>query len=292
MQVIKPIYEFILWDNCSNNCRFCWQKQQNSYSTNEMKDRSIDLVKNFICSENFEIGSHVLLVGGEIFDTIDYKICDKIKMLISLIIEKMIASEIDLFYINTNLLNTNFNLMNFLLHEIEVNNLFDRLKFTTSYDIYGRFYTKEKELEWFNNLKIVKNEYKDLNVVVNTIMTKQFCESEITNNLSFVSKMSNDGVYVNLIPYIDVNPEYTPDRKIVFDVLLKTERNNCGYLRKYVENFDLPQKKLIYRFKDNALLFSSSEYSDCGHGINFKRYSNKNTCFICDLKSAFNGTIF
>ena len=76
------------------------------------------------------------------------------------------------------------------------------------------------------------------------------------------------------------------------ETALKTERNNCGYLRKYVENFDLPQKKLIYRFKDNALLFSSSEYSDCGHGINFKRYSNKNTCFICDLKSAFNGTIF
>ncbi len=118
MQVIKPIYEFILWDNCSNNCKFCWQKQQNSYSTDEMKDRSIDLVKNFICSENFEIGSHVLLVGGEIFDTMDHKICDKIKMLISLIIGKMIASEIDLFYINTNLLNTNFNLMNFLLHEI------------------------------------------------------------------------------------------------------------------------------------------------------------------------------
>ena len=37
MQVIKPIYEFILWDNCSNNCKFCWQKQQNSYSTSEMK---------------------------------------------------------------------------------------------------------------------------------------------------------------------------------------------------------------------------------------------------------------
>ena len=64
------------------------------------------------------------------------------------------------------------------------------------------------------------------------------------------------------------------------------------YLKRYIDNFDLPQKKLIYRFKNTELIFSSSEYSECGHGINFKRYSDKNTCFICDLKTAFNGIIY
>ena len=104
--------------------------------------------------------------------------------------------------------------------------------------------------------------------------------------------MSNRGFYVNLLPYVDINSVYTVDRKTVFDVLLKTERHNHGYLKRYIDNFDLPQKKLIYRFKDTELIFSSSEYSECGHGINFKRYSDKNTCFICDLKTAFNGIIY
>ena len=54
MQVIKPIYEFILWDNCLNNCKFCWQKQQNTFSTDEMRKKSVDLVIDFINSDNFE----------------------------------------------------------------------------------------------------------------------------------------------------------------------------------------------------------------------------------------------
>ena len=24
--IIKPIYEFLVWDNCSNNCQFCHQR--------------------------------------------------------------------------------------------------------------------------------------------------------------------------------------------------------------------------------------------------------------------------
>jgi L-lysine 2,3-aminomutase len=23
----KPIYEFLLWDNCNNNCKFCFQRE-------------------------------------------------------------------------------------------------------------------------------------------------------------------------------------------------------------------------------------------------------------------------
>ena len=292
MQVIKPIYEFILWDNCLNNCKFCWQKQQNNFSTDEMRKKSVDLVIEFINSDNFEFGSHVLLVGGEIFDVKNDDVCNKIKELICFIIENMNQSKIDLFYINTNLLNTNYDLLDFLLDKIKDNGLFNRLKFTTSYDKFGRFQTKEKETEWFRNVKSIKYKYNELNIVINTILTKQFCDFEIKNDKSFVSEMTNRGFYVNLLPYVDINSIYTVDRKTVFDVLLKTERHNRGYLKRYIDNFDLPQKKLIYRFKDTKLIFSSSEYSECGHGINFRRYSDKNTCFICDLKTAFNGIIY
>jgi biotin synthase-like enzyme len=25
--IFKPIYEFLLWNNCNNNCKFCFQRK-------------------------------------------------------------------------------------------------------------------------------------------------------------------------------------------------------------------------------------------------------------------------
>jgi hypothetical protein len=79
----------------------------------------------------------VLICGGEIFDNIK-----NLNILIDFfekIIDLMNNNIIDLLYINTNLIYENTTILFKFLDLIKNNNLFNRLKFTTSFDLHGRF---------------------------------------------------------------------------------------------------------------------------------------------------------
>ena len=65
---MKKIYEFLLWDNCNNNCKFCWQRENPRLYDHNTRLIIIDEVIKFIKSDKFEKGSHILVCGGEIFD--------------------------------------------------------------------------------------------------------------------------------------------------------------------------------------------------------------------------------
>ena len=58
-----------------------------------------------------------------------------------------------------------------------------------------------------------------------------------------------------------------------------------GYFKRYWQNLALDQDKLLYKYNPNTneYDFCSSEKSDCGHSVNFKRYAKNGHCFICDL---------
>ena len=149
MSEIKPVFEFLLWANCSNNCKFCFQKQQlrdgiiTKHST-EDKVKTMDNVLSFLDSDEYIKGSHVLLVGGEIFD--DPTVFAELDSFLIKIADKMVCNDIDLLYINTNLIYKKLDCVINFLSEIEKHGLFDRLKFTTSYDIDGRFTEKTEKL--------------------------------------------------------------------------------------------------------------------------------------------------
>ena len=150
---MKEIYEFLLWNNCSNNCTFCHQraherKIDDKILTPEEQVESLVKCKEFLDTQ-FVKGNHILLVGGEIFDT---KVDIVKKGLIDLIkhVKNMMCNdEIDLFYVNTNLLYTDIDLLDWFLSLYQTNELLKRIKFTTSYDMVGRFTSKERELLFF-----------------------------------------------------------------------------------------------------------------------------------------------
>ena len=200
---------------------------------------SLVQVKNFLLSDNFERGSHVLIVGGELFDSSSISIARELLDFFEYIANKQLTNDIDLLYLNTNLI-YDIDLLCKCLDILNNKNLLNRLKFTTSYDIYGRFKSKNDKMLFFN-LKKLKTIYSDLSVVINTIMTKQFCEKELSAvkpiSTTFKSKYA---AYVNLIPYITIDDELTPNRNDVFKVLKKQDQFNPGYLKQYIENFDLP----------------------------------------------------
>ena len=95
---MKRIYEFLLWDNCNNNCQFCWQRENPRIYNKMERGMVLRQVLEFIKSDRFEKGSHILVCGGEIFDKpSDFNDLD---VFFSTIVHYMKSDIIELFYIN------------------------------------------------------------------------------------------------------------------------------------------------------------------------------------------------
>lgn len=287
---IKPIYEFLVWDNCNNNCKFCFQREKPRLFNHSERNNILNETIKFIESDTFKKGSHILICGGEIFDKpSDF---NSLHNFFINIIDKMNKEIIDLLYLNTNLIYDDMSGLFDTLNIIQENNLFERLKFTTSYDLEGRYSTPEKELLFKSNLKLLKEKYPDIHIVTNTILTKQVCKAIINGNYDINEWMKEYQCYVNLIPYIVLDKNLMASRDELFSSLNIIEEQSPGYLKKWIDNLDLRQEKWLYMYKDNDWKFVSCDWDDdCGHAVNFKRYSDNGTCFVCDLKELFDGKI-
>ena len=282
---IKPVYEFILWDNCNNHCSFCPQRENCNNLVREQKIKVLHKVDEFLESDKFVKGSHILLVGGEIFDDLSFR--DVWQDFLERISYRMFHNEIDLLYVNTNLLYKDLSLLNDLFSWIDYYELWERLKFTTSYDLEGRFATKEKEELFIKNLKGIKKEHPKCNIVVNTILTKKTCECILNDTFNPKEFCDEYKCNINLIPYIIYNEDLSAEPSDVYKSLLHTDYLIDGYLKSYFNNFDLKQDKLLYRYNSlkNEFEYCSSNKLDCGHYENFKLWTKKKDgCFICGLK--------
>ena len=143
-----------------------------------------------------------------------------------------------------------------------------------------------------NILKAVKQKYPEIRIVTNTILTKPVCQKIIDKKYNIRDWMEEYQCYVNLIPYIVLDKELMPSRNELFKALNIIEKQAEGYLRRWIDNLDLKQEKWLYMYKNNEWQFVSCEWDgECGHSVNFKRYSDKGTCFVCDLKELFDGTV-
>ena len=285
----KRIYEFLLWNNCNNNCQFCFQKHhrhEEKFLDENQRVESMFKAVQLINSDTFIPGSHVLLVGGELFDTKFSEGTERVfRSLFCQMIHWMLNGHIDLLYINTNLLYTDTTyLTKYLLEPIKKNNLFDRLKFTTSYDLYGRF-TKDRPASLVeHNLQKIVKKYPDIHIVVNMIMTKQFCEAVLSGTFSVKNFKTKYGVSVNTIPYIILTEDMAPTREQIYSTLAKLDADEPGYVKDYVHNIALPQEKLLYEYNGKEYVFMTAANSPCGHNENFKMYTpTKDRCFVCDM---------
>lgn len=283
---MKKIYEFLLWDNCNNNCQFCWQREQPRLYNHKQRVNILYDVIDFINSDRFEKGSHILVCGGEIFDKpADFAALQEFFVLI---VRYMKTNIIELLYINTNLIYKNTDGINILLGLLDDAGLLDRLRFTTSYDIQGRFKSAKDRSIMLSNLENITTRYPNIHTVVNTILTKPTCEAILNGSFNVKEFMEHNNCWVNLLPYIVLDNTLTADRKLIFETLRYVDKQCPGYLEKYVPNMAIKQKKWLYMYKDNKFQFCSCELSpECGHSVNFKKYCKEGTCFCCDLECIF-----
>lgn len=277
-----PIHEFILWNNCPNNCKFCWQKKEKQ-QTYEERIQSLDLVYSAV--KNL-YDTHVLFVGGEIFAEKDKNINDKLYELFMLTFKKMLANEIDLCYINTNILYDISTLLLPILNKIKELNLEERIHFTTSGDGEGRFSTKHAFTNFYSNLQTIRESFPSLLIYVNIILTKSFCKDILSNLFNVEDYQKFYQVKVNTIPYIKFGKEIeAPTREEVFKSILTLNEQLPGYGIEYCNNFLLNQDIILQKSENGKLINISSNKSPCKHSENFKKcYSDSNQCFVCDCR--------
>jgi hypothetical protein len=134
---------------------------------------------------------------------------------------------------------------------------------------------------------MLKYFYPQCNIVVNTILTNTTCEKILDGSFNPKKFCEDNKCDINLIPYIVLDSELTAPRNAIFKALKRVDLDLPGYLARYVPNMTITQEKWLYMYKDNEFQFCSCAMSDCGHSVNFKRYSEKSTCFCCDLLDVF-----
>lgn len=277
--------EFLLWGNCTNQCDFCWQCKKRDETIFLNKEEMISCIEDtLIRLDEINDGDDVLIVGGEILATYYADVNPHLHKLINKCVSMLSDNKIRYLYVNTNLIYKDRTNLIYLFEAIK--GYEDRLKFTTSYDIYGRFKTDTAKELFLENLSFIKDNYPNVNTVVNCIITKQLVESDF-NDEEF--KEAYGVRYVNFIPYVPVPDDRSMDVefKDIVKVLARTERKNKGYIDFYINDFDFNQNKVLYQYhKDTGYEECTSNYAECHHNENFKKVLN-GECFICKLKEVF-----
>ena len=292
--LVMPIYELLLWDNCTNNCKFCFQRKSPRLFSIDFQKQILNNVLSFINSDKFQVGSHILLVGGEIFDDSNRKFIieffDKICKL-------MTRNTIELCYLNTNLLYEDLNLLFLVLDVFKQNSLLDRLKFTTSYDLVGRFSTNSKEQLFISNLHTITSNY-NVKVVTNMILSNELCRKIIDQTFSLSRFQQENNTELNLIPYIILDEALATDKNNIMQALTTLKKKDYMIFKSFLFNINIKQPRKMFYFKDckdiidNKLTACECKLLECGHSENFKRYTvDKKSCFVCDINEVFNADL-
>lgn len=280
--LVKTIYEFLVWDNCHNRCKFCFQRNNPRNFDISIQEHICDNVIQYLNSEQYTDGNHVLIVGGELFDDVNRSFLSKF---FDQLTDMMVSNKIDLLYINTNLIFNQQCLDNLknILDIFVSKKVISRLKFTTSYDLNGRFKTeKSKELFLQNLNELSKTE--GLNIVTNIILTKDIC----VNNFDIFQFEKETNTSVNLIPYIILDKSLAATRKEIFSYLQWLASMSHGFISKLLFELDLKQPRRLLVSQKDGWIEKTCDNSECGHSVNFKRYSDSGHCFVCDVKELFN----
>lgn len=287
----KTIYEFLLWANCNNHCKFCHQRDfagNGRLLSKQEKELSIKNALDYISSENFIKGSHVMVCGGELFDDISNGLVIELFKTLSTF---MLNDVIDILYVNTNLLTKNINDIIKSLYYIDEVNRLDKVHFTTSYDLDGRF-APMMESRFKENLIAIRDEFSNLPIITNMIMSKDFCKKVISNSFSLRDFAMKFDTEINLLPYIQHLDDTLPEKEEVFKVLEIADSLFPGYIHRYMEQIKLNQKRHVFEYVSGKGFVDSTadNNENCGHSINFTKTFYDKSCFMCEILKKFDFT--
>lgn len=281
--------EISLWDNCQNNCAFCWTAR--SPKANKLKIEN--QIKSIQCATDMikkSTKDDILITGGEIFDSTDPELVSSIKIFLNTLFDHFKYNSLNLFII-TNLINSNEDLLEALYTNIDNFRDKHRLHITTSYDVFGRFHSDQTKEEFFCHLDILGKKLPAYNLIVNTILTKSACEAFINKELDIFDLEARYNCNWNVIPFVSNIPAETPTKQTVFDALTTLEDEHPGFSKRFIPDLTSHVENVALKLNGGVEQIATAHLAPCGHSVNYSQYcTDSNTCFLCDVDEFFNVT--
>ena len=139
------------------------------------------------------------------------------------------------------------------------------------------------------NLHTIRCLFPDCPIFVNTILTRPTCELILSGKFDVKDFSEKYGCYVNLLPYIQLVPDITAPRSLLVKTLQHVDEQIPGYLSDYLTRLDINQEKCVMQFNAQSGRYEecTCDFAECGHSVNFRKYSDSGTCYVCDMKRVF-----
>lgn len=271
--------QFELWKDCSNGCKFCFNRGQKDVN----KIESLKFVLEKMDSPEMDKYNEIGFIGGEFFDTqlddnnvkqLFYKLFDKC-------IDKINNGKLNTIYIATALL---FNMEKHLfplLNYLNQHKVLDKVLLCTSYDLKYRFYTLQRKCIWENNMKLLHKHYPILKLHTETIVSGFFInailngEFNITNfcqdfhtNIDFIEP-SSGFYYKNKKECMEDIDDFYPTKEqfmkfVQKTIILDKEIDINTFLSPYIRSDKVyynynGQRKVIENRRENNMVINSNE---------------------------------
>lgn len=306
-------FQFELWQECNNVCKFCYLGQENRFTPDEVKIKSlhelIDIIDEIDRTESY---TNISVIGGEFFQ--GQLRNPGVKELFQIMYRKLFAfmdkdwENRGSWFSATLTIGDNKDLYEMLdeYYQTETyKHSIDGLWICTSWDSIGRFHTDLARTTWENHMKNLTLKYPKMHKNTCIILTNDLMEKYIAGDINFSSFAKEFGTQIFMkVPDFgsfgskeimeSKVPGFFPTRKNAMKFLGKVAMTEPEYLRRMTNvNFraDILIKsgnngshKDCIRFKDQLNEYGKEATSlPCGHSTYYNCYIDSDACFKCDL---------
>lgn len=318
---IKAI-QFELWQNCNNNCAFCYLNKGRVLISPDKMIQNIESAEKILNDKDrMKQYNCVGFIGGEFFQgqlsTKELK--QSFIVLMQKLNQMLLNKEILEVWITASLMNDNLQDLFDSFDCFEFDKFDDdcRIFMCTSYDTKGRFKSVHQKEQWYKNLEEVKNRYPKLFLHTQIITTQSFLEEVESGEFSFarLDKLSGAdyklpgsfrAYYTDEIKNEESYPNHLRSIKSEFpDKFFVEHRDDfIKFLRRLAEFYGIDK---LLQFADNkarsmTLISFSDEHTildrwsednhnenaKCGHPYDSYAYLDSNKCARCDALWLYN----
>ena len=312
-------FQFELWQECNNLCKFCFLGQENRKTVDEMKLNNLKRLKDIILDKEYiSQYDNISLIGGEFFQgqLRNPEVKKRFFEIIDIIFDKMDKGEIHSSWIAATLTIGEQTDLYELLEKYSKTESYKKytpytdnngLWICTSYDTIGRFHTKEAEENWKFHMKRISELYPNVKKNTCSILTQDLMEKYNNNEIMFEQfcseyktsiffKPPDWGLLKDKFEMEERVPGFFPKKKTAqkfFTKLLMKEgdlaqkiMNNTYRSDILVKNYNNGEYTYCKRSKTEKNEYGTSKFDllPCEHYKMYQSYIDSDDCIKCDLE--------
>lgn len=315
MKQNKKILQFELWQECNNNCKFCYLWRENKHTPDELKlsalQKTIDKISDLTIYEEYDT---LAFIGGEFFQGQLRKnsaVKEKFYELIHKAAELYNNGTVKEIWLTATMCIGRCEEMYELL---KLFNNHKNIWIVTSWDTMGRFQTQKMEDNWKFHMHKLLEEFPDIQINVSTILTGDLVDKYLNNEFTFISMMKEykcTFFFKQCGPLYDDHevggfneakrksnirlPNFFPTREKFLQFLMKFKQQEPDILYNKLfnvhyraddlyRNYNVPERQMEQNHRTKDKVRESLDYAvmDCGHIILYAAYCDSDKCVLCD----------